>query len=205
MVNRKLIGNMKKYMGWRRRRLFGLIGTAFYLHIPTLPEKLTVSDKGNQQAPEADASFPGCTVKEQNCTDTECSFYSACDGEQKQCTVYDCGDEYGLYIRTADGTVKTKREKKPDLSAIEKERQDCSGSMELLQQGCSGQKFQAKVKLTTKGQCEIDSFIVTLDNLGNVFSTIKSEGDGIYSISSDRCGKAVRISPVTKSGISLEF
>jgi hypothetical protein len=213
MVDRKIISDMGKYIGWKRKRYFGFLliiifGVVFYAAIPTLvrtvPELIAKLQK-EPQAAAPDPFFPDCSVLKDQCKDTDCSFYNSCDGAQKDCRIYDCGSEYGIFIRKSDGTIQTKKQAKPDTHAIETQSQACTGKLEILAQGCEAGKFRATVKVTTKDKCELGNFVVTLKELGNVSSEFQATGDGTYTVTVDRCGTLTRISPVTKDGMFLEM
>lgn len=152
-----------------------------------------------------DLFFSGCNVIEKNCTDAKCGFYNSCDGAQKQCRVYDCGDAYGIFVQKSDNSMQTKKEKKIDNKAVETRKDNCSGKMQILSQGCMKETFEAKVKIDTKGECNIGSFVLTLQEFGNVTNEFKRADDGTYVITADRCGVATRIVPVTDDGMSLQF
>jgi hypothetical protein len=155
---------------------------------------------------DSDAYFKGCGILEKSCLDTHCNFYSRCDGGgHKDCRIYDCGNEYGIFIRELDNKIKTKREAKPDLKAIDDKRNACTGSMQVLEEKCLEGKTQATVKITTKGQCNIESFILSYENKGAKPAKSSAIGDGTYLVASDFCGKITKIVPVAEGGMSLDF
>lgn len=153
----------------------------------------------------SDGYFKDCSLLEENCRDISCTFYNSCNGTQKECKIYDCGDAYGVLIKNADDKIEVKKEAKPDADAIRTEEENCKGDMQILEQSCIDHRFQAKVKLITKGECNIGAFVLSLQEYGNVQNEFESLGDGSYVITTDRCGKAMKIGPVTKSGMYLEF
>ncbi|HEY5137814.1 MAG TPA: hypothetical protein VIJ25_00630, partial [Methylococcales bacterium] len=159
----------------------------------------------NNATLDSDVYFKDCTILKENCTDVSCIFYNSCDGVQKACTIYDCGTEYGIYIKHSDDKIETKKEAKPDAGAIAIQEDNCKGSMEILEQDCINNKFQAKVKITTKGECKIGSFVLSLQEYGNVQNASEPLGDGVYEVTADRCGTAIKIGPVTENGMFLEF
>lgn len=163
---------------------------------------------GNRSGGQKESVFDplaGCAILEDNCRDVDCAFYNLCDGVQKQCQVYDCGKEYRIVKTDAEGRTETKNEPKSDADAIVAEQDSCRGEMHILEQGCVDDHFQARVRLQTQGECEIGYFVLTLKEFGNVQSESESLGDGSYLITTDRCGQATRIGPVTKDGMYLEF
>lgn len=162
-------------------------------------------DNYKNETAELDEYFKDCSILEKNCTNASCSFYNSCDGAQKVCRIYDCSGEYGIFIKDNDGQIRMQRRAKPDTAAIEAEKEACRGSMEVLEQDCINNEYRAKVRVTTKSQCEIGNFIVIFENSGSQPNKFVSLGDGVYAVSVDHCGKATEISPVSASGIYLEF
>jgi hypothetical protein len=190
------------------RRAFGMSALLLLILLLALTrgqELFHAGAPGGKSDPAADAYFPGCRLLEGDCLDPSCSFYNACDGSQKECRIYDCGDEYGIFARTEAGEIRTKGEKKPDLAAIGKRGEACTGAMEVLEQGCVSGHYQAKVKLTTAGECEIGSFTVVFEELGNVLGSFTRDQDSIYTVAADSCGKFVRIKAANRDGVSLDF
>lgn len=166
---------------------------------------ILTGDNYKSDTAESDEYFSDCSILEKDCTDASCSFYNSCDGTKKVCRIYDCGSEYGIFMKDNDGQVGTKRKAKPDTAAVEAEKEACRGSMEILEQSCVNDEYQAKAKVITKGECEIGNFIVIFENEGAQSSKLTSLGNGTYAITVDHCGKAMEISPVSTSGIYLEF
>jgi hypothetical protein len=209
MENKRSIGDMKKYLRWKKKKFLKIFGLSALLVLVLLvlvfKAPLPFPNQPNDVAAQADRYFAGCALKESDCTTTACSFYNSCDGQQPVCRIYDCGNEYGVFWQTPEGEKKGKRELKPDLGAVAKAQQDCSGSLEVLEQGCIEGSYEAKVMLMTKGKCEIGNFLVTLEELGNIPSTFRQESDGTYIVAADRCGKVTRIVPVAKDGLMAEM
>lgn len=155
-------------------------------------------------ASEADAYFKDCSILEGNCTDTDCGFYSLCDGH-KTCRIYDCGKEYGVYAIDIKDKLNAKKVAKPDMEAIEAKKAACKGSMEILEQNCVDGKTKLKAKITTKGECKIDQFTLYYEGIGAQSGTFSSAEGGIYEITSNICGQLSSIVPAAEGGIALEF
>lgn len=150
--------------------------------------------------------FKDCSMLEENCMDTSCTFYSSCGKNGWQsCKVYDCGNDYGIYSVGENGDVEIKKEAKLDNKAIEAEKEACKGTMEILEQNCVDNKYQAKVKLTTKNGCEIGSFFIFDENDQPQPNSFISADDNTYIITADSCLKITDIIPASVNGIALEF
>ena len=108
-------------------------------------------------------------------------------------------------MKDDNGQISTKRKTKPDTASIEAEKEACKGSMEILEQNCVNDEYQAKVRIATKGGCQIGNFIIIFENEGSQPNKFTSLGDNTYAITVDHCGKTMEISPVSASGIYLEF
>jgi hypothetical protein len=205
MENQQSVDDLEKFLRGKRKRefrqrlVFGGLVVLIFLFAATQGSLLFRTPQGAVTG--ADALFPDCSLKQASCTDSQCSFYNACDGIQPECRIYDCGADYGIYLRTAQGEVKTKREKKPDTAAIAQEQQDCRGTLEVLEQGCKKDGFRAKVKVATQGACPIGGFVLTFQESGNALNRFERAGDGVYLVASDQCGTLTRIAPVTAEGM----
>lgn len=200
--------NAKAKLIWALLFLFCLILIFFLVYMMRTPAQEQNNPNNNSSKTtslDSDSYFKDCKVLMENCTDVNCTFYNSCDGMQPECRIYDCGKEYGIFIKKADGKIETKTEAKPDVNAIAAEKDSCSGTMQIIEQKCVDNKFQAKIKLTTKGECKIGSFGVTMSEYGNVSSGFERQEDGTYVVTSDRCGTTTRIVPVTEDGMGLEF
>lgn len=150
--------------------------------------------------------FESCGILEESCMDTSCAFYSSCGQSGWQsCKIYDCGNDYGIYFMDRDGKVTSKREAKPDNKAIEAEKEACKGTMEILEQNCADNKYQAKVKIATKGECKIGNFFIFDENDQSQPNNFTRLDDNTYVITSDVCKKITDIIPASVSGMALEF
>jgi hypothetical protein len=155
---------------------------------------------------ESDAFFSGCALAEKDCATSQCNLYTWCgDGTYQTCRIYDCGSTYGIYTKDVEGQVRTRNEAKSDMMARAEKEKACHGIMQILEQGCKEGKFQAKVKLTTQGECEIGSFALFFeDGVARPNEFVRQE-DGTYVITSYYCGALQEIVPGTKEGIALDF
>ncbi|MDD3006911.1 MAG: hypothetical protein PHX30_05040 [Candidatus Pacebacteria bacterium] len=182
-----------------------LLFSIFILFIVYIAATFIFVKNSSNEGTNSDDYFKGCSILEENCTDISCVFYNSCNGVQKECKIYDCGNEYGIFIKNFDDKIEKKKEAKPDTDAIAAEVDNCKGTMQILDQGCVDNGFQAKVQLTTKGECNVGAFVLTLQEYGNVQNEFESLGGGVYVVTSDRCGRAMKIGPVTVDGMYLEF
>ncbi|MDD2242955.1 MAG: hypothetical protein PHI08_07760 [Bacteroidales bacterium] len=158
-------------------------------------------------AKSADAHFKDCKILAKNCLDvTECGLNVYCgDGDYADCRIYDCNGSYGIFTKDISGNIDYKNKDKPDESATEAIRDNCSGTIQVVSSECIDKKTQMKVKLNTKGACEIESFATIFEGVGTIGNEFASLGDNTYSIVSDTCGNMIKIVPAAKSGIGLDM
>jgi hypothetical protein len=155
---------------------------------------------------DSDAFFMGCTLLEKDCLTDACPYTASCgDTDNAVCRIYDCGQEYGIYSKDIQGKIYTKRETKPDTAAIETEREDCSGSMQVVEQNCVNGAYVAKVQLSPKGECKVGNFIVVYTDEGIQKTQVTDLGNNAYSVEIDHCGTVAELTPVTVSGMYLRF
>ncbi len=217
MKNSKIIKDMKKYRRWKRKGILKMlalaVGIAMIPFLFLLLEERFGSPEGgavpgveeNADTRAADAAFAGCNLIERSCTTDDCVFYASCLGQQAMCRVYDCGSQYGIYLKRADGQSDMRTELKPDLNYLAAEAEACSGSVEVVDQGCKDGVFSAQVKVTPRGECRIGSFIVAYAEDGAQSNDFKRLEDGTYEVSVRGCGQLEKITPVAEDGMSFAF
>jgi len=155
---------------------------------------------------DSDAYFADCKLLEKDCNDTSCNLYTWCgDGDHSVCRIYDCGNNYGIFTKDLNNKIKTERKAKPDMKALDAQKDACSGSMQILQQDCVEGKMQVKVKLNTKGECKINTFALIYKDAGAQPNEFVSLGGDTYQITAYSCGTIDEIVPGTKDGIALDF
>lgn len=161
----------------------------------------------NDKKLKADLHFRGCDILAENCTDVvSCGLNVYCgDGRFNDCRVYDCGNSYGIFTEDVEGKIEFKNDTKADANIENSIRDSCTGKMEILSSACVGQKTEIKVKLTTKGKCEIEEFSIVDKNVGSVPNTFIIEEDGTYSITAGICVEIAEIIPAAKGGIGIDL
>lgn len=150
--------------------------------------------------------FKDCKVLAEKCLDiTTCAFNVYCgDGTYSACKIYDCGSTYGVYTRGTDGSANFNNENKPVEKAVETIRESCSGKMRILSQNCVSGRLEIKVKLETKGACEIESFATKQGDSAAANDFIRLE-DGTYGIAVYNCDTVTEIIPAATGGIGLSL
>jgi len=157
---------------------------------------------------ESDAFFPGCSLKDKECNDSDCNMYLWCgDGDHSLCRIYDCDKEYGIFTKDTEGNIETRREAKPDTSAIAEKTEACGGTYSVLNQSCTEENLlQATVNIVTKGQCEIEIVMLKLKGDENLqASQFELPADGNYQITGYSCGEIEQVVPSAKGGIVMDF
>jgi len=155
----------------------------------------------------SDVRFASCDILAKDCVDiTTCGLNIYCgDGALKNCKVYDCGKSYGVFAEDLAGNVIYKNEAKPDEGVSDAVRSACAGTMQILKQECREDKTETRIRLNTKGACEIESFAMIYENGGAMPNTFTLEEDGTYLVISKNCGNIQEIIPAAKGGIGLEL
>lgn len=203
---------------------FILIGGFFYILFGGEIPKIS----GPGSSPEESTGPPGpgrlsnCQELSSSCIDKSCQYFSLCqeEGEFKECQVYDCGENYGLVITKKEGEtpnkiIKTlpKGRKTITSEEIKDIRQRCEGKVEILEQSCENGKLNLKVKVETKGECKIQSFIAKIDTEYQIFKfdpspLAKDKGfektDDFYNLTLSSCPEEFEVIAVGEEGISIE-
>lgn len=157
---------------------------------------------------ESDAFFPGCSLKDKECNNSDCGMYLWCgDGDYSICRIYDCDKEYGIFTKDMDGNIETKREAKPDTSAIAEQTEACGGTYSVLSQSCTEENLlQATVKIATKGICEVEIIMLKLKGDENLQATqFQLAEDGSYQLTGYSCGEIEQVVPSAQGGIVMDF
>ena len=176
---------------------------------PANPEDNAVNtseDASGNASTSPSTFFDDCKLLPENCSSgADCIPSTICGtGVYETCKVYDCGDTYGVYTKSAAGGVNTFKQVKADKDLAQSEPVACKGlAVEALEQKCVGGKMQLKVKLTTQGECKIEDFIVLYDGKDNQPNTFVSLGNNLYSIEVSTCGDISEITPRTAGGVPI--
>lgn len=178
---------------------FILIGGLFYIlfggEIPNIsgPGPLPKDPKG--------APGPGrlseCYELSSSCVDDTCDYLAFCrqEGEFEDCQVYDCGENYGIVITKKEEEnpnkfIKTFSKNPITISPEQRSaiKENCKGTLEIIEQKCEGETFSIKVKVTTKGECEIHRFVAkTGENSYETFKMEKAKEENIYNLTLEKC------------------
>ena len=148
--------------------------------------------------------FKDCQVLADTCKDQSCRYLFLCnETEFSDCKVYDCGDKYGMEILDKHGNIQNKFRQKPDQTKVQEIISRCRGSLEILEKKeCESGKATASVKVSTEGECAINSFIVAIDGK-NKIARFTKEGD-VYHLSVSQCGEISEIKAVGKDGVEIK-
>lgn len=160
---------------------------------------------------ELAAYFSGCDLLNSECLSMNCEQYFLCNSEEYSvCEVYDCGTEFGVGTKDGDGKIKIERKIKDNRKKIVEVKSRCSGSLEVVESNYANEKLEAKVEITTAGNCEIGGFLVSCKNLetgeSNSFKPAKfsDSGDGLYLVSVNNCSELSEIIAIGENGISIK-
>ncbi|MFZ2970478.1 MAG: hypothetical protein WA063_04985 [Minisyncoccia bacterium] len=153
--------------------------------------------------PQPASPFSECQLLDGSCLDKNCKYFFMCDiAEISGCQVYDCSSDYGVLIENKKGKIITKKYPKPDLAKVEEQVVKCQGEPILLEQKCENNKLNLKVKVATKGDCPINSFIVKLDKKNYTAKLEKLED--YYNLTLDACGAVSGITAVSQGGVRIK-
>lgn len=198
---------------------FFIVFISFYIIIGTQMGNNKTNKENNTESANLEdnekcefaAYFVGCDLLNNKCLDLSCGQYFLCNDEKyKICEIYDCGAEFGVGTKDKNGEVKIERKAKENRDKIIKVKSKCSGSLEIVESNYANEKLEAKIKVTTAGDCEIGGFLVSCKNIeteesGNFkpakFSVLD---DNSYLISISNCVEISEIIAIGENGISIK-
>ncbi len=158
----------------------------------------------NDKKPKETANqFASCQVLSNSCKDKDCKYLFLCNAtEISDCKVYDCGDKYGVSILDKQGNTRNEFEKKPDQKEVAEVVNKCEGNFEVIEKNnCVDGKAKARVKITTDGDCEILSFIASIDGRARI-AEFEKDGE-FYDLSVKECGEISNIKVTGESGVAI--
>ena len=163
--------------------------------------------QGTEKKDITSSSIPGlenCNLLIDNCNNENYQYYFMCDiGEKiKNCAIYDCGKKYKSLITKEDNQFLIKEYPKMNSEQVNQKRESCQGKITLLERECIGNELNIKVRISTKGECPIQGFLVKLKQ-GNYSADFEKKGD-IYNLNIERCGKIIEIIAMGKGGFSIK-
>ena len=157
------------------------------------------------------AYFPGCSLLNDKCLDSNCDQYFLCNDEKyKVCEVYDCGADFGIGTKDENEKVKIERKMKENREKIIEIKNKCSGSLEIIESGYANEKLEAKIRVATAGDCEIGGFLVSCGNAENDESgnfkpaKFSSLDNNLYLVSVSNCVEISEVIAIGENGISIK-
>lgn len=177
-----------------KQKLYIILGLAGFVII-SLIFLLNLNPQPIPQHSPTERPFQECQLLTAPCLDKTCKYFFMCDiMEFINCKVYDCQSYYGVLIKNKEGKIITKKYPKPDLAKVDEQVVKCQGEPILLEQKCKNNKLNLKVKVATKGDCPINSFIVKLGGENRIAEFEKLED--YYKLTLGSCG-TVAVSDIT--------
>lgn len=153
--------------------------------------------------------FASCQTLAKNCLDvTQCKWNVYCGDEmnKEDCGVYDCGKEYGVYVKLkGQNDFIYKNVPKADLGAVQKLKEACAGKMEVLSDKCVNGVKEIKYRLETAAECKIVSTDLRYSETRQEPTELKRDADGTYVATGGTCEAIQRVVPVAESGLALSF
>ena len=150
--------------------------------------------------------FADCQVLSSSCKDKNCEFLFLCnETEFSDCQVYDCGKNYGIRIIDKAGNVQNKTREKTSPCENEEVREmiaKCSGSFEVIEKNnCENGEAKVKVKINTKGDCKINSAVMSIGGKSRI-ANVEQSGE-FYNISVKSCGEISDIKITGEGGVMI--
>jgi hypothetical protein len=197
----------KSLNGKKGNKLAPLIFLASFALIMLIVFAIGMSFISTNNSNDPDVHFKNCKLLASNCTDiVTCGLNVYCgDGEYKDCRIYDCENSFGIFTKGLNDEVVFDNVMKQSNEEVAAVRENCGGTMQILSQECKGNQTEIKLKITPKGQCEIESIATVFDNIGTWPNTFSTVGDNTYSIISNTCEKLNKVIPVGKGGVDLDL
>ncbi len=157
-------------------------------------------DQKNRIERNVDKKFESCDELANSCNDQSCQYYFLCsESENSNCNVYDCGIEYGIEITELDGSIIAKTRQILDQEKINKIVDSCSGEVQVLEKkSCEDGKAVVTVRVLTKGDCEVDSFTMKINDRNRITSFQKI-GEN-YVVSVRQCGEISEVVAIGDDG-----
>lgn len=180
-----------------------IIALMFYKQMP-----LSVSDsdiKKGLNAVSFNNPFSGCQLLNDSCFGRECPYSYMCDDFKnlKNCSVYDCGKNYGIVVKTEKDDIVTREYPKPDPKEVYALVDRCRGKLDIVSKKCVGGKYEIDIKVSTKGECKIQNFLVDSGNK-NYAAAAFEQTNGLYHLSLDSCNNFSEIIAVGEGGVSIK-
>lgn len=177
-----------------------IVALIFYKQLPVFG----VDGGGKLKNPAANNAFAGCQLLSDGCITQDCQFYYLCGDfpAANNCTVYDCGGNYGITAAMADGSFATKEYAKPDKEKIYALVDRCQGKLTVKDKKCVSGKYEINLEVTTKGECLIQGFMVDTGNKNYIAPEFKPNSGG-YRLTLNSCADYSEIIAVGEGGVSI--
>jgi len=144
--------------------------------------------------------FKNCQVIAESCLDKDCRYLFMCnENEFSDCTVYDCGDKYGVSITNNQRRVINKRYLKSQKAEILKNISKYQGTLEVLEEKCEDEKLYVKLEINTKEECSISKFIVSQENKEEQEVAFEKIED-YYKLTLADCSRISQVIAITEGG-----
>lgn len=159
--------------------------------------------QSDKKSKETANQFASCRILSDSCKDESCKYLFLCNAtEFSDCQVYDCGDKYGVSILDKQGNTKNEFEQKPDPEEVAEIVSKCEGSFEVIEKNnCVDGRAEAKIKVTTDGDCKILSSIVSINGKARI-AEFEKDGE-FYNLSVKKCGEISNIKVTGESGVAI--
>lgn len=149
--------------------------------------------------------FSDCKLLVESCITEECKYYFLCSGEPKisDCKVYDCGEEYGILMKTKGGKILTSTKPKPNLEEAQKVVENCKGEIKIIDKKCENDSLNIDLEVKTEGECEINAFLVDLGEK-KYSQPSWTKSDSIFRLKvADTCS-VVEVIAIGQGGVAIK-
>ncbi len=179
-----------------------IVTLMFYKQLPIFGVD---SGKSNPNNPVANNAFADCQLLSQDCSSQDCQYYYYCSdfSAANNCTVYDCGNKYGVTAKMPDGSFATKEYAKPDKEKIYALVDRCQGKLTIKDKKCIQGKYEVNLEVATKGECLIQGFMVDTGNKNYIAPEFKPNSGG-YRLTLNSCADFSEIIAVGEGGVSIK-
>ncbi|MCK4892155.1 MAG: hypothetical protein KAS78_05805 [Candidatus Pacebacteria bacterium] len=159
---------------------------------------------------ESASYFPGCDLINNSCLSSKCDQYFLCnDKKYLACEIYDCGENFGIRTKDENEKINIEKKIKQDMEKIKKMVSKCNGKIEVIESACESDKLKIKAKITTDGDCKIETFMAAYssDQTGSksfMSAEFSGLGDNLYAVEIGRCDNILEVIAVGEGGVSIK-
>lgn len=149
--------------------------------------------------------FPGCNLMNGECLNSNCDQYFLCsDGKYISCEVYDCGEEFGVGTMDENKKIDTFRKIKDEREKLKEIKNECQGTVEILENQCLDENLIVKARVSTAGDCKISGFFVSYGEQKKPVLKFSNLGSELYAVSVSGCNDISQLIAIGKNGIIIE-